>query len=216
MNSRIHSVLSFVIVVCSAVLAVLGGIRLIAPGSLGWMDAVAPGLIGRVLPEAVDAALGLAVGLAGIVIGLLGYAASRAGRSTALSRAMTIVVAIALILLTPGGLIPFAGYSFALVVIVGVTVMTMLLVRRHPWWGVVAIAAVAAVTTWMIVGLNAAEVASRFGPAFMEQLPGVLYAGAYLVTAVALIVRMTMGAYTQRGALARWVLRHRTAITVAA
>lgn len=216
MNSRIHLVLSFVIVVCSAVLAALGGIRLIAPGSLGWIDAVAPGLIGRVLPEAVDAALGLAVGLAGIVIGLLGYAASRAGRSTALSRAITIVVAIALILLTPGGLIPFAGYSFALVVIVGVIVMTMLLVRRHPWWGVVAIAAVAAVTTWMIVGLNAAEVASRFGPAFMEQLPGVLYAGAHLVAAVALIVRTTMGGSTQRGALARWVLRHRTPITVAA
>ena len=216
MNSRIHPLLTFVVVLCSAVLAIVGGIRLIAPGSLDWMEDVPPGLAGRVLPDAVDAALGLAVGLAGIAVGLLGHAAARAGRSTVPLRAATVVVAVALILLTPGGLIPFAGYSFAVVVILGVVVMTVLLVRRHPWWGLVAIAAVATVATWVIVGLSAAEVASRFGPAFVEQLPGVLYAGAHLAAAVGLIARLVPGRNAPRGSFASWVLRHRTAITVVA
>lgn len=216
MNSRIRSLLTFVVVLCSAVLALVAGIRLIAPGSLDWMEEVAPGLAGRVLPDAVDAALSLAVGLAGIAVGLLGYAAGRAGRTTALLRAATVVVSVAMILLTPGGLIPIAGYSFVVVVIFGVVVMTVLLVRRHPWWGVVAIAAVAAIATWAIVGLNAADVASRFGPAFVEQLPGVLYAGAFLIAAVGLIAGLVIGRSAHRGRLATWVLRHRTAITVAA
>lgn len=216
MNSRIQSLLTFVVVLCSAVLVIVGGIRLLAPGSLDWMGEIAPGLAGRVLPDAVDAALGLAVGLAGIAVGLLSHAAARAGRAPALLRIATVVVLVVMILLTPGGLIPFAGYTFAAVVIVGVVVMTVLLVRRHPVWGAIAIVAVAAIATWMIVRLNAAEVAGRFGPAFIEQLPGVLYAGAYMVAAVALILRLTMSGSSQRGTFAGWVLRHRTAITVVA
>lgn len=215
MNSRIRSLLTFVVILCSAALAVVGGIRLIVPGSLGWMADVAPGLAGRVLPEVIDAALGQAVGLAGIALGLMWHAAARAGRSPASLRAATVIVAVGMILLTPGGLIPFAGYTFAMVVIVGVAVLTVLLVRRHPWRGVVAIAVVAAVATWTIVRLNAAEVASRFGPAFMEQLPGVLYAGAHLVAAVGLIASSVV-ARNHRNAFAIWVLRHRTAVTVVA
>lgn len=216
MNSRIHSLLTFVVVLCSAVLALVAGIRLIAPGSFEWMDEVAPGLAGRLLPDAIDAAVGIAAGLAGIAVGLLGHAAARAGRSSALLRAATVVVAVALILLTPGGLIPIAGYSFAVVVIFGVVVITVLLVRRHPWWGAVGIAAVVAVATWAIVGLNAADVAGRFGPAFVEQLPGVLYAGAHLIAAVGLIARLVLSRNAPRGRFARWVVRHRVAITVAA
>lgn len=216
MNPRIRSALSLVVIACSAALTAIGAIRLIAPGALGWMADVATSLAGRVLPDAVDAALGFAVGLAGLVVGVLGYAASRGTRSTALRDAAAVVVAVAMLLLTPGALIPFAGYTFAVVVITGVVVMSVLLVRRHPWWGAVAIAAIAAVATWTIVRLNAAEVAGRFGPAFVEQLPGVLYAGAHLVAAVALIVRTAASGSAQRGAFARWVLRHRTAITVIA
>lgn len=214
MNTRIHSLLTFVVVLCSAAVAIVGGIRLIAPGSLGWMAEVAPGLAGRVLPDAVDAGLGLAVGLAGIAIGLLGHAAAYAPRVPMPLRIASIVVAVILILLTPGGLIPFAGYSFAVVVIVGVVVMSVLLVRRHPVWGTIAVVAVVAIATWMIVRLNAAEVAGRFGPAFIEQLPGVLYAGAHLVPAVGLIAWSVLR--TPGGAFAIWVLRHRTAITVVA
>ena len=216
MNSRIQSLLTFVVVFCSAALAVVGGIRLINPRSLDWMADVAPGLAGRVLPDVVDAALALGAGLAGIAVGLLGHAAARGGRSTAPLRAVTVVVAVVMIVLTPGGLIPIAGYSFAAVVIVGVVVMTVLLARRHPWWGAVAIVVVAAIATWVIVGLNAAEVAGRFGPAFAEQLPGVLYAAAHLVAAVGLIARLVPGRNARRGPFAKWVLRHRAAITIVA
>lgn len=216
MNSRIHTLLTFVVVFCSAVLVIIGGIRLIAPGSLGWMAEVAPGLAGRVLPDPVDAALGLAVGLAGIAVGLLGYAAARAARSPALLRIASIVVIVAMILLTPGGLIPIAGYSFAAVVIVGVVGLTVLLVRRHPWWGVPAVVAVVGIVTWAFVGLQGAEVARMFGPAFLVQLPGVLYAAAHLFAAVGLIVRMAVNGNARRGSFAKWVLRHRTAITIVA
>lgn len=216
MNSRIHRILTSVVVLCSAALAIIGGIRLIAPGALDWMASVAPGLATRVLPDAVDAALGLAVGLAGVAVGLLWHAAVRAGRSPALLRAATVVVAVIMVLLTPGGLIPFAGYSFAAVVIVGVIVMTALLVRRHPWWGAVALAAVAGIATWMIVALHAAEVAGQFGTAFVEQLPGVLYAAAHLIAAVGLIAQVALSRNAAGRAFAGWVLRHRTAITIVA
>lgn len=197
-------------------MAVVAALRLLAPSSLGWMDDAAPGIVGRVVPDAVDAALGLAAGLAGVAIGVLGHLAVRAGRAPVALRVVAVVIAVVMMLLTPGGLIPFAGYTFAATVIVGIVVMTVLLVRRHPWWGVLAVAAVAAVAIWAIVGLHAADVAARFGPAFVEQLPGVLYAGVHLLAAIGLIASQTVVRGTDRDGIAVWVLRHRVAITVAA
>lgn len=216
MNSRNHSILTFVIVLCSAALAVVGGLRLLVPTSIDWIDALGPGLAARVLAEPVDAALGIAAGLAGVAVGVFGHAAARAGRAPVLLRIATVVVAVLMVLLTPGGLIPVAGYSFAAAVIIGVVAMTALLVRRHPWWGALAIIVVVAIATWAIVVLHGAEVATWFGAAFVEQLPWLLYAGAHLIAVVALIARLMIGHDSLRGAFADWVLRHRTALTVVA
>ena len=216
MNQRNRLVLTLVVVLSSVVVAVVAALRLIAPTALGWMGEAAPGIVGRVLPESIDAALGLATGLAGIAVGMLGHVAERAGRAPKLLTIVYVVIVVAMILLTPGGLIPFAGYTFAAVVIVGTIVLTALFVRRHPWWGSLVIAVVVAIAIWMIIGLHAADVAAMFGPAFIAQLPGVLYAGAHLIAAVGLMARLVVGRGAHRGGFAIWVLRHRVAITVVA
>lgn len=216
MTLRTHRLLTFVVVLCSAVLTIAGGIRLIIPGSLDWVEGAAPGLAGRVLPEAVEATLGLAIGLAGLAVGLLEPAATRTGQAPTVLRIAVVVVAAVMILLTPGELIPIAGYSFVAFVVVGVVVLSALFVWRNPLWGVVVIAVIAAIATWVFVGLRGAAVVGGLGPAFVRQLPWLLYAVVYLIAAVALITRSVMREIAHRGSFAEWVLRHRTAVTVVA
>lgn len=204
-----------VIVLGAAALAVVSAIRLLAPPAVAWIDALGPGLAGRVLPDAVCAALGVGAGLAGIAIGVLGHVARMSPPSPAL-RAGAVTVTIALILLTPGGLIPVAGYTFALVVLLGAIVMLALLVRRHPWWGLAVLAGLAGALTWAVVNMHGAVLAAQIVASLGEILPAVLLAAAYLLVAVALIVWTAISARVGRGSVARWVLRHRTAITVVA
>lgn len=215
MNTRIRSLLTIVVVVGSAVLALAGVTRLVVPGWRGPLDAAAPGLIAPLLPPPVTAALALATALAGLLIGVVWRAEPRDHRSAAVQRA-AVVVAVAVLLLAPGGLIPVAGYTFALVVIVGVVVMVVLLVRRHPGRGLLAIVALGAIATWAIIRLDAAVVAEAFGPALLAKMPEMLLAVVHLAVAVGLIVRGAAGGEAGRTTVARWVLRHRTAITATA
>ena len=216
MNSRNHSILTFVIALCSAPLAVVSGLRLIAPASIDWIDTLGPGLAGRMLPDAVFAAVGLAAGLAGVAVALLGQADARAATASTALRATAVGVAILLILLTPGELIPVAGYTFAAVVVCGGTLLAILLVRRHPWWGLALIGVIAAFLTWAVVHMRAAELASSFGASFVQELPGLLLAGLHLIAAAGLIARVATRGGNGRRVIARWVLRHRVAITVVA
>ena len=221
MNSRNHSILTFVIVLCSAALAVVSGLRLLAPAAVTWIDTLEPGLAGRMLPDAVCAAIGVASGLAGVAVGLLGEAEARAtaasgGPSSRALRAAAVAVAVVMIFLMPGGLIPVAGYTFAGVVIVGVSILAVLLVRRHPWWGLALIAAFAGLVTWAIVRMRGAELATGVGAAFVEVLPGAVLAASHLLAAVALIAQIASRGDGRRGAFGTWVLRHRRAITIVA
>jgi len=208
MNPRIRRILALVIVLSSAALVAVAALRLIAPDVLVDLDMLGPGLAERVFPPPVCAALGLATGLAGVMLGLLG----RALPPTVL-RCAAIIVAASAMLLTPGGMIPVAGYTFAMVVIVGLVVLTALLVRRHPWWGLALIIVLAGIMTWAIARLHGAELARAFIASFGGVFPGALLAAAHLLLAVALVVHASAG---RRDAFGWWVLRHRIAITIIA
>lgn len=222
MNTRIHSVMTFVIVLCSAALAVMGGFRLLVPGAVDGLGALGPGIASRMLPDAVCAAVGVAVGLAGIATGTLGQAEARAAAAASGAppspalRVAAVTVALVMIVLTPGGLIPVAGYTFAAVVIVGVCTLAMLLVRRHPWWGLALIAALAGLVIWAVARMRGAELAGSFVASLVGVVPAVLSAAAHLLAAVALIAQTALRDGAHRGAFARWVLRHRRAITIVA
>lgn len=219
MNTRNHSVLTFVLLVCSAALAVVNGLRLLAPAAVDWIDTLGPGIAGRMLPDTVCAAIGVAVGLAGVAVALLGQAERRAAPGASPFRALraaAVVVAVGMIFLTPGGLIPVAGYTFAAVVIIGVFTLAVLLVRRHPWWGVALVAALAGIVTWAVVGMHGAELASSVAVSLVGVLPGALLAAVHLLAAVALIAQTVSRRGGRGGAFTRWVLRHRRAITIVA
>lgn len=212
MNTRKRLTLSLVIVFSSALLAVVSALRMVAPAVLDGLDTLGPGLAERVLPDAVCAAIGLAAGLSGVVIGLL----SRRASSSPMLRSAAIVVTAVTIPLIPGGMIPVAGYTFAMVVIVGVVVLAALLVRRHLWWGLAAIAVLVGILTWAVVRLHGAELAGTFLASLVTILPGALLAAAHLILVVALIAWVLAGSGERRGVTASWVLRHRTPITIVA
>jgi hypothetical protein len=221
MKIRSHSVLTFVIILCSAVLAAVNGLRLLAPEAVVWIETLGPGIAGRMLPDAVGAAIGVGAGLAGVAVGLLGQAEERAAVTSGAPpsralRAAAAAIAIVLVFLTPGGLIPVAGYTFAAAVLIGVCVLTVLLVRRHPWWALALIAVLLGLVTWAVVRMRAAELASSFGASIVGVLPGVLLAVAHLLAAVALIALAITRGDGRRGVFARWVLKHRRAITIVA
>lgn len=219
MNTRNHFFLTLVVVLGSVALAVLNGLRLLAPASVDWIAALGPGIADRMLPGTVCAAIGVAAGLAGTAVGLLGQAESRATSGAPPSRALraaAVVVAGVMIFLTPGGLIPVAGYTFAMIVIIGVCTLAVLLVRRHPWWGLALIAVLAGLVTWAVVRMRGAELASSLGASLLDVLPGALLAAIHLLAAVALLAQTESRGRGHRGAFSRWVLRHRRAITIVA
>lgn len=213
--------MTFVIVLCSAALAVMSGLRLLAPAAAAVIDTLGPGIAGRMLPDAVCAAVGVAAGLAGVAVGVLGQSEARAAAvsgsppSSAL-RIAAMAVAMIMIFLAPGGLIPVAGYTFAAVVIVGTVSLAALLVRRHPWWGLALIAVLVGIVMWAVARMHGAELAGSFVASLVGVVPAVLPAAAHLLAAVALIAQIAVRRSVHRGAFARWVLRHRRVITIVA
>lgn len=217
MSSRNRLLLTIVIVLSSAVVAVFAALRLIAPGSVSWVDTLGPSLANRMLPDAVCAAIGVAAGIAGAAVALLWRAALRSSdRAAPALRASGAVIAAVMTLLTPGDLIPVAGYSFALVVIAGVVFLAVLLVWRHPWWGLMLIAVVVGLATWAALNMNGLVLLTNIFGSLGEILPGALIAAAHLLPAVALLLWAATSSGDSRGRFAVWVLRHRTAITVIA
>lgn len=222
MNSRIRILLTSVVVLCSIALAVVGAIGLIVPHSIAGFDTLGHGLVERVLPPALCDALRLAAGLGGAVVGVLGLAANTAGPSADRSdrgagwlRAAGVVVALGMALLAPGGLIPVAGYSFAMILLFGVLATAVLLVLRHPWWGAALIVALAGAAAWSVAHMRAGDFLVAVVTSLGEVSPGILLAAAHLLPATALLTWTAMSA-GEPGPVATRVLRHRVPITVAA
>ncbi|MEJ1923667.1 hypothetical protein [Microbacterium sp. KHB019] len=215
MNTRTRQFLAVGIVVSAALIAVAAAVALIAPLASSALDTLGRSLADRMLPAPVSAAIGVATGLAGIALGVRGIVGPT-GATPPVLRIAAVVLAVIAFLLTPGSMIPVAGYTFAMVVIVGAVVLAALLVRRHLWWGLAVIAVLAGIVTWAVVRMQGALLAQELTASLVEKIPVLLLAAAHLVLLVALTAWAATGSEGSHGRFASWVLRNRIAITIAA
>ncbi|WP_309104817.1 hypothetical protein [Microbacterium sp.] len=193
--------------------AVIALLRMLVPG---FLDDLPTSIIGR-FGTGVELAVALSGALGVLLVVGIALASQRSDRATAVPlravRAGGLVAATLLAATTPGGVIPAAGYTFALTVVVGITVFVTLTVLRRPWLGIVLAAVLAALVTVAIVQMGAAVLIPRIVGAFGGVLPQATLALAHVIAAAGLVVWMITGGET-RGGSARFVLRHRVAITV--
>lgn len=221
MNIRLRRNLLRIAAIGAAAAAVVALLRLTVPGTLGPLADLPPGLLGGLVGQSPELVVGFAGALAALATVLIARAASTRPptvRSVRGLRIGTLLAAAAVALATPGGMIPVAGYAFALSVLAGVVVLAVLLVLRHPLIGTVVLAALGVGGAWVGLGLGGFELLGRMLASFGPMVPVALVALAHLGMAAALVAWMLLGGRSgSRGrGFASWVLRHRVGVTVAA
>ncbi len=213
MSQRTRALSLIAAAATALIVAVVALLRMLIPGSFGD---VPPSLVGR-FGAGVESAVALSGALGVLLVVGISLAVRRdrggaAGAARAV-RAGGIVAALLLAATTPGGVIPAAGYAFALTVVVGIAVFVTLTVLRRPWLGILLAAIAAALVTVAVLQLEAAVLIPRIIGAFAGILPQATLALAHVIAAAGLVV-WTITANEAPGALARAVSRHRVAITV--
>ncbi|MEV7632557.1 hypothetical protein AB0N64_09125 [Microbacterium sp. NPDC089318] len=225
---RLH-LLATTTVAVSAV-ALVGALRLLFPGSLGVLDDLPPGLIGRLAGSVGEHAAASAAALTALAVsapGLLAAltepgremrrrVASRLDGAAARLRLVAAVAAAVMAATSPGGIIPIAGYVFAFAVLAGVVVLTALLVMHRPVTGIAVVVLIGALTVWAVLAFDAPALFAAVGAALIPVLPSLLVAVAHVAGAAGLAALALDGAAGPHGRAAVWVLRHRVAITVGA
>lgn len=214
MTYRTRCILLLVAAVLGVAVAVLGAVTLLFPHVLPHSRT--PGLAECLIGSKPAAGLDLAAGLAATAVAVLGLrrrAMSSAGSTTLRVAAVAVVLLVAAC--TPGGVIPASGYTFVLVVAAGIVTLLVLFVLRHRVAGTVAtiVGAGAFVLLWLMSPVS--EWVPQVLASLVAETPLLLLSLAHLATAGALAA-WVLGDPTARGGLARGVLRHRTALTVAA
>lgn len=203
-------------------LAAAGGALAVAVTALVMM--LAPGL--DPLPSSLAGHLGAGVELALALMGaltvlvvsvsaLLARGAAPRGVSPGLLRGAALLAALLVALTTPGGIIPAAGYTFALTVIVGSVVLVVLVALRYPWLGLVLAAAVVGLVV-AAVAVGAGALVARIVGALGAMLPHAAIPLAHVAAAAGLLIWIIDQARGARGRFAIAVLRHRRLITIAA
>ncbi|GAT71648.1 hypothetical protein MHM582_0112 [Microbacterium sp. HM58-2] len=142
-------------------------------------------------------------------------AAQVAVRPAAL-RGVALLAGLLLAVTTPGGVIPAAGYTFAMAVVVGGTVFIVLTVLRRPWLGILLAVVVGGILTHAVVNLGAASIPVRLVGGYAAVLPLVSLALGHVMAASGLLVWAVTDARSAIGPVGGFVLRHRVAITVVA
>lgn len=239
MNTRLRTALLFTAASAAAIVAVICALRLILPGAIGALGDLPSGLIAGIGGILGIDALGVAtaemvIGFAGalgvlaaIVLLRFGESGRDSGRPRIhrMLRVIALASAALVALATPGGIIAAAGYTFAMLVLAGIVVLTVLLALRRPWAGLIVAIAIAGVVVWAVLRNDGAVLLGRILISFGPIAPTMLTALAHLITAAALVAWMLVAGSggdsgqrdaVHRGAFARFVLRHRVAITVAA
>lgn len=217
MHARTRLLFPLLSVAASSIVTALALLRLTVPTVAGWFAEVPPGLLDRWIAPVPSAVLSLLLGLAGIVTGLRALVVERsASRRPAGIRIAAAALAAGVVLLAPGGVIPVAGYTFALVAVGLVVAAIVLLTLRHPVAGLVAIAGLGAAGFVAVRLLDAGDLLVRLLPAFARQLPFAGTTAVYLVVSTALVLWAIGDARPPYGRVAAGVLRHRRAITIVA
>ncbi|MBD3941138.1 hypothetical protein IF188_05420 [Microbacterium sp. NEAU-LLC] len=216
MNPRTRSVLLVLAAIGGLLVALLGALQLFAPEVVA--DGLPPSLVAVWLGMPAAGAIAIAAGLAALTVALPALrsrsrAASR--RSRTLSTVASLVVALAVAALTPGGTIPVAGYTFVLVVAAGIVASLVLLLIRRPVIGLVVIVVVAAAVVLVSLRLPLGTFAPMVLGRLATSVTFMIVAAAHLVTAAALVA-WTVGAPTAGGRCDAWLRRRRRLITVLA
>lgn len=231
MTIRLRVALFIVAAAGALAVAVISALRLLVPDLLGVLGDLPPGLIGMLAGELSETAVGLAGGLGVLAVVLMVRATRaedapdpettdavphRASRARRRLRAAALLAALLVAVTTPGGMIPVAGYAFALAVLAGVVVLVVLLTLRRPWAGLLIAAAIAGIVSWAVLRRDGAELIGRILAAFAPVVPTAVVALAHLGAAAALVAWTVLDARRDRGGIAVRVRRHRRAITIAA
>ncbi|WP_350351326.1 hypothetical protein ABS642_18720 [Microbacterium sp. A8/3-1] len=215
MSTRTRIVVLLAVATSGFAIAVVSLLRMLIPG---FLDTLPGSLVGR-LGTGVELALSLTGALA--VLGVTGFAVAmqrgRGGGASARAVRGASLLAAALVAVTmPGGVIPAAGYTFALTVILGIVVFVTLTVIRRPWLGIPLAGLVIGGLVFAAVNLEAAALPLRVVGALLGILPQVSLALAHVVAAAGLLIWVIADGRSDHRALAAFVHGHRTPITLIA
>lgn len=221
MDTPLRRNLLLIAAIGAASAAAISLIRLIVPDAAAALAALPPGLLGGLAGSVAELLVGFAGALAVLAVALLVRASATRTPSVRGVRAVRVgalLAAAAVAVATPGGMIPVAGYCFALAVQVGVVVLAVLLVVRRPAIGLVVVVAVVGAGVWAVLALDGVTLIGRILVAFAPLAPVAGVALAHLGAAAALLAWVLLGGRSgsRQGGLGDWVLRHRVAITVLA
>ncbi|MBT2483480.1 MULTISPECIES: hypothetical protein [unclassified Microbacterium] len=215
MSIRSQNLALLAAAVSGLTIAIVSLVRMFVPG---FLDALPQSLIGR-LGSGVELAVSLTGALAVIAVSIIALATGRDAKHAGASRALRVTGLIGGVLAAvtmPGGVIPAAGYTFAMVVIVGIVVLITLTAIRRPWVGLPLAAAATGLLIFAVVNLQAGRLVPSVFGAMAGILPQMLLALAHVIAAAGLLVWAISDASGSRSVFARFVLRHRTPITLVA
>ncbi|MGO4681419.1 hypothetical protein [Microbacterium sp. 2MCAF23] len=223
MRNRTRVALLILGVVLGTAVALLGAIGLLFAGVVP--TGASPSLVSAVVGAPAAAVVSIAAGLAAVAVGVLGLRGRRADASVSAVgvavaapaglRIIAVTVALLVVALIPGGIIPVAGYSFVLVVAGLVVAGLVLLTVRRPLIGAAGILLVIGVVGFAALRLPLGTFAPRVLEALAPRFGELTVSFVHLVAAGALAA-WAIGEPAVRGRFAAGVLRHRRAITVAA
>ncbi|MFE6996811.1 hypothetical protein ACFVAE_12685 [Microbacterium sp. NPDC057659] len=219
MDIRTRTTLPLLAAFCAAVIAAISMLRLTVPVFAGWYGELPQSLLDRVVDPFAAGLVGLLTGVVGVVVSLALFARTRGRETSGPTGVIAVAVTVVALLLAPGNAIPVAGYSFAMTAMCLVIAGSVLLAIRRPLVGLPVAAAIAGIFVFATIRLGGEPLLPDVLASLVEQVPQIAVTAAYLVLA-ACIVLSAIGDGSAgpagRGAVARWVLAHRVAITVVA
>ncbi|MGW9158174.1 MULTISPECIES: hypothetical protein [unclassified Microbacterium] len=189
-------------------------VRMLTPGT----DALPSSLIGN-LGHGVELALSLTGALAALLVSVSALSTrDLANRSVPrwLLHTLGLVAGVLLAITMPGGVIAAAGYTFAMMVVVGVLALIVLTVLRRPLLGLLLGTLVVGALAYAAIGLGAGPLVPRILGSYGTILPQAGLALAHVGAAAGLLIWMIADPSSRRNRFARDVLRHRRAITIVA
>lgn len=214
MSTRTRFLVLLAAAVSALTVTVTSLVRMLAPGT----DALPSSLVGN-LGHGVELALSLTGALAALLVSVSALA-TRDPANRAVPRWLLHTVGLvagALLAVTmPGGVIAAAGYTFAMMVIVGTPALIILIVLRRPLVGLLLAAVVGGALAYAAIGLGAGPLVPQILGSYGMILPQAGLALAHVAAAAGLLIWTIADPSSRRSRFARDVLRHRRAITIVA
>lgn len=219
-SKRVSPLTRIVVLLAAAVsgfaIAVVSLLRMLLPGLL---DSLPGSLVGRSFGSSVELALALAGGLAVLVVSGFALVAERGPgphRAVWPVRTASLLTAAFVALTIPGGMIPTAGYTFAVAVTLGIVVLVVLTTIRCPWVGIPIAALVIGGLVFSSVALEATGLPLQVLTGLGALLPEASLAFAHVTAAAGLLVWVIGDERTSSSTFAGFVHRHRITITLVA